>query len=73
MRAGLAAMDAGDIDEFQMDELLHRYKRAAAALWKFCNASRAQFRAQGTSRVEAGEGPDWWAATAPRDRRSPSS
>ena len=30
------ATDRGEIDEFDLDDLIHRYKRAAADLWKFC-------------------------------------
>lgn len=69
VRRGLVAMDAGALDEFQMDGPLHRYKRAAAELWKFCNAARSQFRDEAVRRIAAGETPDWWAASEPRARR----
>jgi hypothetical protein len=36
VRDGFAQLDAGEIDEFELDDLIHRYKRAATELWKFC-------------------------------------
>ena len=36
VRAGFARLDAGEIDAFELDELIHRYKRSARELWKFC-------------------------------------
>jgi hypothetical protein len=32
-RDGFARLDAGEIDAFELDELIHRYKRAARELW----------------------------------------
>jgi hypothetical protein len=39
VRVGFARLDAGEIDVFELDELIHHYKQAARELWKFCNLS----------------------------------
>jgi hypothetical protein len=36
MRDGIARYDAGEIDAFDLDELIHRYKRSTQKLWAFC-------------------------------------
>ena len=36
VRDGFARFDAGEIDAFELDDLIHRYKRSARELWKFC-------------------------------------
>ena len=41
VRAGFACLEAGEIDVFELDELIHRYKQAARELWTFCNLSGA--------------------------------
>ena len=71
--AGFAHLDAGEIDEFEMDDLIHRYRRSAAELWKFCGSSGGQWvqAANALTYVrERDEEPDWWEAGASR-RRSP--
>jgi len=73
VRQGFAQLDAGQIDEFDLDDLIHHYKRAATELWKFCGSSGGQWqRAAGTLTYlrEQGEEPDWWEATTPRADRS---
>ena len=35
-------MDAGELDAFELDELIHRYKRSTRELWKFCNLGRPE-------------------------------
>jgi hypothetical protein len=71
VRNGFALLDAGEIDEFDLDDLIHRYKRSATELWKFCGCSGGQWE-QAASAVqylrERGEEPDWWEAGAPRSR-----
>jgi hypothetical protein len=42
VREGFAELDAGSIDEFELDALIHRYKQAAGDLWKFCGTGGAQ-------------------------------
>jgi hypothetical protein len=72
VRVGFARLDAGEIDVFELDELIHHYKQAARELWKFCNLSGGspvsalhalEFRR------EQGEEPDWWEAGQRRRRR----
>ena len=47
VRKGFARLDAGEIDEFELDDLIHRYKRAAKHLWVFCESSgRRSLQAQ---------------------------
>ena len=71
VRAGFAELEAGEIDEFDLDEVIHHYKRSATELWKFCAASGGQWqRAANTLTYlrEHGEEPRWWEAGAPRRR-----
>jgi len=74
VRAGFAQLDSGEIDEFDMDDLIHRYKRSAAELWKFCGSSGGQWQQAASALTywrEHGEEPDWWERGAPRRTRSP--
>jgi hypothetical protein len=64
---------AGDIDAFAVDEVIHRYTRAARELWKFCWSGGAgahvEIVAHALERAAAeGERVDWWARAAPRGR-----
>jgi hypothetical protein len=71
VRAGFAELEAGEIDEFDLDDVIHHYKRSAAALWKFCGSSGGEWqRAANTlTYLRAhGEEPDWWEVGAPRRR-----
>lgn len=73
VREGFERLDAGDLDEFELDDLIHHYKQAAKRLWVFCEAgggnwtgtaaALADMRARGVER-------DWWAESARRGRRS---
>ncbi len=73
VREGFTRMDAGEIDAFDLDELIHRYKRSAQKLWSFCGQTGSQWLT--TARTleywrERGEAaPDWWAAGEPRHHR----
>lgn len=72
VRDGFRRLDAAEIDEFELDDLIHRYKRAASKLWSFCGSSgngwvRAA-RALEFSRARNEPGPDWWEEAAPRRR-----
>jgi hypothetical protein len=72
VRDGFVSLDAGEIDVFELDELIHRYKRSAAELWKFCGSSGGvwvQAARTVTFWREQGDEPDWWEAGAPRGRR----
>ena len=42
LRAGIARYDAGVIDAFELDDLVHHYKRATQKLWSFCVGSGGQ-------------------------------
>ena len=72
VRTGFAQLDAGEIDPFELDDLIHHYKRSARELWKFCGSSGSQWeRAARTLAFlrDSGEEPDWWQAGARRARR----
>jgi hypothetical protein len=74
VRTGLAQLDAGQIDEFDLDDLIHHYKRSAAELWKFCGSTGGQWQQAANALAyisEHGEEPDWWDRGAPRRARSP--
>ena len=72
VRDGFARLDAGEIDEFELDDLIHHYKRSATELWKFCGSSGGHWQqAAGALRYvrEQGDEPDWWESGAfGRDR-----
>jgi hypothetical protein len=72
VREALAHYDTGEIDAFDLDDVIHHYKRSARELWKFCSGtgSDALFAARTLECWQAeGESPDWWEAGAPRRRR----
>jgi hypothetical protein len=72
VREGFARLDAGEIDVFEVDELIHHYKQSARELWKFCNLSGGgpvgAARALEFLREQGQEPPDWWAAGERRRR-----
>jgi hypothetical protein len=73
VRAGFAQLDTGEINEFDLDDLIHHYKRSAAELWKFCGSSGGQCQQAANTLAylrENGEEPDWWERGAPRRTRS---
>ena len=76
VRAGFVQLDTGEIDEFELDDLIHHYKGSAAKLWSFCGSTGGQWlQAARSLRYlrDRGEEPDWWERGAPhRDRSSPS-
>jgi hypothetical protein len=72
VRKGLERYDAGEIDAFELDELIHHYKRATQKLWTFCTGGGAHVYS--TARTlewlrEEGELPDWWEQATPRRAR----
>jgi hypothetical protein len=69
VREGFARFDAGTIDAFELDDLIHRYKRSARELWKFC-ANRPESVAWAVDDAGRGDAIDWWAAGEPRHRRA---
>lgn len=70
VRDGFGRLDSGEIDEFELDDLIHRYKRAAANLWSFCGSSGGRWlqAAKALQYLEqTGEANrDWWEEAAPR-------
>jgi hypothetical protein len=71
VREGFARLDRGEIDAFELDELIHRYKRSARELWKFCGSSGSGWEraAKTLAFLRAdGEEPDWWSAGEPHRR-----
>lgn len=62
---GVDRFRAGELDAFEVDQVIFQYSRAAKELWKFCNLSDAEFSV-GMIRDEAAV--DWWERGAPRHR-----
>ena len=73
VRDGFQRLDAGEIDAFELDELIHRYTRSARELWKFCGQSGSEWLTAARTleylREQGEEPPDWWQAGEPRRRR----
>jgi hypothetical protein len=72
VRDGFARLDAGEMDAFGLDDLIHHYKRSARELWKFCGSSGSEWERAASALAywrEQGEEPDWWQAGVPRRRR----
>lgn len=73
VRDGFARLDAGEIDAFDLDDLIHRYKRSARELWKFCGQTGSDWlfaaRTLEFWRERGEDPPDWWEAGEPRRRR----
>jgi hypothetical protein len=62
-----AAIDryrAGDLDAFEIDQVVLQYSRSAKELWKFCTLADVEFAA---SLIDDGAR-DWWEQAAPRQR-----
>jgi len=56
---------AGELDAFDVDEVLFQYSRAAKELWKFCNHLQAEIAA---AMIREQPPPDWWERGAPREQ-----
>ncbi len=74
VRDGFERYDSGELDTFELDELIHRYKKAARELWKFCaemtGGRNASFIACTLEEMQArGETIDWWERGNPERRR----
>lgn len=64
VRAGFNAYDAGRINAFELDDIIHHYERVARKLDNFCGHSGGQWEraARHIEWFEAeGQDPDWWA------------
>lgn len=70
VRVGFMQLDEGGIDEFELDDLIHQYKKAATKLWAFCGGGRGSVTEAANAidyLQEQGQGPpDWWRQAAPR-------
>jgi len=64
VREGFRRYEAGELNAFELDELIHRYKCSARELWKFCgdlSGSRARFTARAIEELAIGsDSVDWW-------------
>ena len=74
IREDFERYDSGELDAFELDELIHRYKKAARELWKFCgdrtHGRSAGFIARTLEEMqERGEAVDWWERGSPERRR----
>lgn len=71
LRQGFERFDAGELNAFDLDELIHEYKRAARKLWGLCGrvtGGSAGLIARQLEEMEAkGESVDWWELANPRD------
>lgn len=74
VRDAFADYDAGELDAFDLDDLIHRYKRATRELWKSCGSvtgSSAHFVARSIEEMQQrGETIDWWERGNPHRERS---
>ncbi len=71
VRDGLVRYEAGEIDAFEFDELVHQYKRGTQKLWGFCSGSGAHVEMAARTLEwlrKQDDLPDWWAAGEPRSR-----
>ena len=59
------ALQRGELDVFEVDQVVFQYSRAAKESWKFCNASDVEFVARSIA-----ERPEmsWWQRGAFRQR-----
>jgi hypothetical protein len=77
VRDGFRELDGGEMDAFELDELIHRYKRSTKELWKFCQITGSD--AERSARTlawlrENNDEPDWWDAGGyKRNRRDVDS
>lgn len=70
VREGFRRYEAGEIDAFELDDVIHQYTRAARELWKLCAVSGQRLHVVARALRSFGtEGePDWWELGAPRRR-----
>ena len=68
VRDGFARLDAGEIDAFHLDDLIHNYKRAAQKLWSFCTGSADHVAGTLAWMREQDDETDWWKLSQPRRR-----
>jgi hypothetical protein len=68
----LGHLEQGELDVYEVDDLIHRYKKATQRLWSFCwgrgGGSHVLWVARVLDDTEFGPGGDWW-EQAERGRR----
>jgi len=65
VKLAVERFEAGELDAFDVDEVIFQYSRAAKELWKFCCLGRIEMAA----RIVREDPPDdWWERGAPRRR-----
>jgi hypothetical protein len=74
VREGFEQLDAGQIDPFDLDDvILHHYRRSAQKLWNFCGSSGSGWEHAALTlewiREQGEEEPDWWRTGEPPRRR----
>jgi hypothetical protein len=69
---GFAKMDAGEIDPFELDDLIHQCKRSVQKLWSFCGSGGGAWERTSLllewEREQAEPETDWWEVGRPRRR-----
>jgi hypothetical protein len=55
----------GELDAFDVDQVLFQYSRAAKELWKYCNLGQVEIAA---AMIREQPPHDWWERGAPRRR-----
>lgn len=72
VREGFERLDRGEMGPFDLDDLIHHYKRSAQKLWSFCGSSGSGWERAALAlewwRVHGEPEPDWWEAGQPRRR-----
>lgn len=72
IRGSFTKFDAGEIDVFDLDEIIGHYKRSATKLENFCGFSGGQWLRAARNLAyfrEQDDEPDWWeAGSSRRDR-----
>lgn len=64
---------AGELDAFEVDQVIHHYTKAARKLWSFCQVTGANVEATAytiTQMNKRGDSIDWWKQAEPTRRHS---
>ena len=61
---------SGELEAFDVDDVLFQYSRAAKELWKFCNIGNVQVT---VDHLHEGPPIDWWERGAPKRARRPAN
>lgn len=64
--AGVDRFRSGELDAFEVDQVIFQYSRAAKELWKFCNLGDVEFTA---SLIDDQQSRDWWQRGEPPKSR----